>query len=90
MRACYILMATFITLIMAMVILLGIIGDIQGNHWATPAQMNGAFGAQVASHTETSAYPWQLDYITLGTKVEIAYASMPNYVLPGKEEHRVR
>ncbi|MGD0821046.1 MAG: hypothetical protein ABSA71_09915 [Desulfomonilia bacterium] len=90
MRAWYILMATFITLIMAMVILLGNLGDIQGNHWAMPSQMNGAYGAQVASRTETSAYPWQLDYITLGTKVEIAYASMPNYVLPCKDEHRVR
>ena len=90
MRAWYILMATFITLIMAMVILLGNLADIQGNHWAMPSQMNGAYSDQVVSHTETSAYPCQLDYITLGTKVEIAYASMPNYLLPCEEEHRVR
>ena len=90
MRAWYILMATFITLIMAMVILLGNLGDIQGNHWAMSSQMNGAYATQVVSRTESSAYPWQLDYITLGTKVEIAYASMPNYVLPCKDEHRVR
>ncbi len=90
MRVCYVLMASFITLLIAMVILLGGLGDIQGNHWAMPSQMNSAYGAQEASRTGTSAYPWQLDYVTLGTKVEIAYASMPDYLLPYKEEHRAR
>jgi hypothetical protein len=90
MRVWYVLMATFITLMIAMVILLGGLGDIQENHWAMPSQMNSAYGAQEASRTETSAYPWQLDDITLGTKLEIAYASMPNYLLPCQEEHRVR
>ncbi len=90
MRAWYILMATFITLMIAIVILLGGLGDIQGNHWVMPSQMNSAYGVQEVSRTETSAYPWQLDYVTLGTKVEIAYASIPNYLLPCNEEHRVR
>jgi len=90
MRVWYVLMATFITLMIAMMIFLGGLGDIRANHWAMPSQMNSAYGAQEASRTETSAYPWQLDYITLGTKVEIADASMPNYLLPYKEEHKVR
>ena len=90
MRVWYVLMATFISLMIAMVILLGGFGDIQGYHWAMPYQMNSACDAQVASRTRTSAYPWQLDYITLGTKVEVAYASIPNYLLPYKEEHGVR
>jgi hypothetical protein len=83
-------MATFITLMIAMVILLEGLGDIQGSHWVMPSQMNSAYGVQEVSRTETSAYPWQLDSVTLRTKVEIAYAFMPNYLLPCNEEHRVR
>ena len=77
MRVWYILMATFITLMIAMVIVLGSLGDIQGNHWSMPFQMNSAYCAQEATRVETSAYPWQLEYIALETNVEIAYASIP-------------
>jgi hypothetical protein len=69
MRAWHVLMATFITLMIVMVILLGGPGDIQGNHWAMPFHRNSAYGVQEVSRTETSVYPWQLDYVTLGTKV---------------------
>ena len=74
MRAWYVLMATFITLMIAMVIILGGLGDIQGSHWAMPFHRNSAYGVQEVSRTETSAYPWQLDYVTLGTKVGIGKA----------------
>jgi hypothetical protein len=53
MRALYVLMATFITLMIAMVILFGGLGDIQGNHWAMPFQRNSAYGVQEVSRTET-------------------------------------
>jgi hypothetical protein len=82
MRAWYALMATFITLMIAMAILLEGPGDIQGNHWVKPSQMNCAYGIQGASRIGIPAYPWQLDNITIGTKVEIAHASMPDYLLP--------
>ena len=45
MRVWYVLMATFISLMIAMVILLGGFGDIQGYHWAMPYQMNSACDA---------------------------------------------
>ncbi len=85
MRVWYALMATFITLMIAMSIMLGIFNDLQVNHRATfsIAQMNDAYGAQGASRTvqKTSACPWQLDFITLGTKLgtklELASASNP-------------
>jgi hypothetical protein len=77
MRIWYILMATFITLMIAMVILFGSLGDIQGNHWSMPSQLDSAYGAQEASRVETSTYPWQIEYITLGTNVGIACAAIP-------------
>jgi hypothetical protein len=53
MRALYVLMATFITLMIAIAILLGGLGDIQGNHGAMPFQRNSAYGVQEVSHTHT-------------------------------------
>jgi hypothetical protein len=76
MRIWYILMATFITLMMTMAIVLGSHGDIQGNHRAIPSHINSACDAQDASREKNSAYPWQLEYVTLRTNVDIAYASI--------------
>jgi hypothetical protein len=84
MRVWYVLMATFITLMIASVLLLVSLGDLRENQQVTLSQMDGIYNVQDASFREQSisSYPWQLDFITLGTKSEIALASMPYYLLP--------
>ena len=87
MRVWYILMATFITLMTALSLLLGSLDDLGENPQVTLSHMDGIYRVQDASHREqkTSAYAWQLDFITLGTRSEIALASMPYYLLPCTE-----
>jgi hypothetical protein len=84
MRVWYVLMATFITLMIASALLLGGLGDLRENHQVTLSQMDDIYNVQETSHRgrNTSSYPWQLDFITLGTKSEIALASMHYYLLP--------
>ena len=87
MRVWYVLMATFLILMVAFVLLLGSLDCLKENHRFTLTQMDGTLIAQEAYRSEqkTLPCPWQLDFITLRTNDEIAHAPMSDNLLPSKE-----
>jgi hypothetical protein len=78
MRVWYVLMASFLILMAALALLLGSLDCLKENHRVTRSQMDVTVIAQEAYRLEqeTMPCPWQLEFVTLGTKGGITRASM--------------
>ncbi len=78
MRVWYMLMASFLILMASLALLLGSLDYLKENHRVARSRMDSIVIAQEAYRLEqeTMPCPWQLKFITLGTKGEITHASM--------------
>ena len=87
MRVWYVLMASFLILMAALVLLLGSLDCLKENHRVTLTQMDGAVIAQGAyrSEQENLPCPLQLEFITLRTNKERACVPMSDNQLPSIE-----